>query len=155
MSSSTAAMVFRGCRALLSSARSASTASSVKAAVQGPSKVSKAAAAAATSAVEKPKARTKSPASSSPRKTPERPSGILKVTAVSPALAKFLNSPEASRTEAVKKIWSYIKLHDLQNPTNKREIFCDEKLKSIFDGKDKVGFLEIGKLLSPHFAKSA
>lgn len=43
----------------------------------------------------------------------------------------------------------------VQNPTNKREIFCDEKLKSIFDGKDKVGFLEIGKLLSRHFVKNA
>ncbi|KAK4752368.1 hypothetical protein SAY87_021166 [Trapa incisa] len=152
MSSSSAAMgVLRGCRALLSPARSsASTASS-----SNPSKVSKAAAGAATSAGEKPKARTKSPESSSPRRAPERPSGILKVTPVSPALAKFLNSSEASRTDAVKKIWSYIKLHDLQNPTNKREIFCDEKLKSIFDGKDKVGFLEIGKLLSPHFIKSA
>lgn len=42
-----------------------------------------------------------------------------------------------------------------QNPTNKREIFCDEKLKSIFDGKDKVGFLEIGKLLSRHFIKTS
>lgn len=42
----------------------------------------------------------------------------------------------------------------LQNPTNKREIFCDEKLKSIFDGKDRVGFLEIGKLLSSHFVKT-
>lgn len=43
----------------------------------------------------------------------------------------------------------------LQNPADKREIFCDEKLKQIFDGKDKVGFLEITKLLSPHFVKTA
>lgn len=43
----------------------------------------------------------------------------------------------------------------LQNPQNKREILCDEKLKAIFEGKNAVGFLEIGKLLSPHFVKSA
>ncbi|XP_039063487.1 uncharacterized protein LOC120208238 [Hibiscus syriacus] len=43
----------------------------------------------------------------------------------------------------------------LQNPDNKREIFCDEKLKTIFDGKEKVGFLEIGKMLSRHFVKSS
>lgn len=42
----------------------------------------------------------------------------------------------------------------LQNPTNKKEIFCDAKLKAIFDGKEKVGFLEIGKLLSRHFVKA-
>lgn len=42
----------------------------------------------------------------------------------------------------------------LQNPANKREIQCDEKLKTIFAGKDKVGMLEIAKLLSPHFIKT-
>lgn len=41
----------------------------------------------------------------------------------------------------------------LQNPANKKEIFCDEKLKSIFEGKDAVGFQEIVKLLSVHFVK--
>ncbi|KAJ0099558.1 hypothetical protein Patl1_22245 [Pistacia atlantica] len=42
-----------------------------------------------------------------------------------------------------------------KNPANKREIRCDEKLKSIFNGRDTVGFLEIAKLLSQHFVKSA
>ena len=42
----------------------------------------------------------------------------------------------------------------VQNPMNKREIICDEKLKTIFEGKDKVGFLEIAKLLAPHFVKT-
>ncbi|KAG6635898.1 hypothetical protein CIPAW_11G075000 [Carya illinoinensis] len=40
-----------------------------------------------------------------------------------------------------------------RNPANKKEIFCDEKLKSIFEGKDAVGFQEIVKLLSVHFVK--
>lgn len=43
----------------------------------------------------------------------------------------------------------------LQNPADKREVFCDETLKQIFEGKDKVGFLEIAKLLSSHFVKTA
>ena len=42
----------------------------------------------------------------------------------------------------------------LQNPANKREIYCDDKLKGIFEGREKVGFLEIGKLLSRHFVKA-
>lgn len=45
-------------------------------------------------------------------------------------------------------------LLNLQNPSNKREIFCDAKLKKLFNGKGKVGFLDIAKLLSPHFVKS-
>ncbi|XP_072967439.1 protein TRI1-like [Typha angustifolia] len=80
--------------------------------------------------------------------------GIMKPVPVSPAMRKFLGVPEISRAEAVKKIWEHIKAHDLQNPANKKEIHCDEKLKSIFDGKEKVGMLEIARLLSPHFLKS-
>ncbi|KAG2676473.1 hypothetical protein I3843_12G053900 [Carya illinoinensis] len=81
--------------------------------------------------------------------------GLQKVVPISPQLGKFLGgSSESSRTLAIKKVWEYVKLHNLQNPANKREIFCDEKLKSIFAGKDTVGFQEITKLLSIHFVKS-
>jgi len=102
---------------------------------------------------------SKKPSKKPPLSSPEprkltRPTGILKITPVSPALRQFLGAPEASRTDAVKKIWEYIKLHNLQNPANKKEIYCDDKLKTIFEGKDKVGFLEIGKLLSRHFVKA-
>ncbi|TXG64169.1 hypothetical protein EZV62_011163 [Acer yangbiense] len=37
------------------------------------------------------------------------------------------------------------------DPENKKVIICDEKLKKIFAGKDRVGFLEIAGLISPHF----
>ncbi|KAL3580436.1 hypothetical protein D5086_018271 [Populus alba] len=39
------------------------------------------------------------------------------------------------------------------DPSNKKNIICDEKLKKIFAGKDQVGFLEIAGLISPHFLK--
>ncbi|XP_024008798.1 upstream activation factor subunit UAF30 [Eutrema salsugineum] len=80
--------------------------------------------------------------------------GILKTVPVSPTLASFAGENELSRATAVKKVWEYIKGQNLQNPTNRREILCDDKLKTIFDGKDTVGFTEIAKLLSPHFPKS-
>ncbi|KAI4302870.1 hypothetical protein MLD38_038568 [Melastoma candidum] len=137
-SSMAALRVFRGSRPLFFPSATA--------------KSSAAPAAGAASKAAKPKKEAAASSSaSSPKRTTTRPSGIQKVTPVSPALAHFLNSPSASRVEAVKKIWSYIKLHNLQNPTNKKEIYCDAKLKSIFDGKEKVGFLEIGKLLTRHF----
>ncbi|KAK7252594.1 hypothetical protein RIF29_36651 [Crotalaria pallida] len=81
--------------------------------------------------------------------------GIQKVVPVSSELGKFVGASQVSRTDAVKKVWEYIKLQNLQNPENKKEIFCDAKLKTIFDGKEKVGFTEIARLLSNHFAKSA
>ncbi|OIW10781.1 hypothetical protein TanjilG_27727 [Lupinus angustifolius] len=86
---------------------------------------------------------------------PSNNAGIQKVVPVSSELGKFIGATEVSRTGAVKKVWEYIKLQNLQNPENKREIFCDAKLKAIFDGKDKVGFTEIARLLSSHFSKSA
>ncbi|CAL9062004.1 unnamed protein product [Musa acuminata subsp. burmannicoides] len=93
---------------------------------------------------------------SSPSSTAAKPkhSGILKPIPVSLAMRKFLGVPEISRSQAVKKIWEYIKGHQLQNPANKKEICCDEKLKTLFEDRDKVGMLEIAKLISPHFLKS-
>ena len=40
--------------------------------------------------------------------------GIQKVVPVSAQLGKFLGASEASRTDAIKKVWEYIKLHNLQ-----------------------------------------
>ncbi|XP_057448842.1 protein TRI1-like [Lotus japonicus] len=115
-----------------------------------------AAASTAKGAVKKEVARAppKKPATAAPSKTKSSTSGIQKVVPVSSELGKFLGSPEVSRTDAVKRVWEYIKLQNLQNPTNKKEIFCDDKLKTIFEGKDKVGFTEIARLLSNHFVKS-
>ncbi|KAL9307947.1 putative transcription regulator SWI/SNF-BAF60b family [Arabidopsis thaliana] len=80
--------------------------------------------------------------------------GIFKTRPVSQQLASFAGESELTRNSALKKVWEYVKLHNLQNPANKKEIHCDDKLKTIFDGKDKVGITEIMKLLSPHFPKS-
>ncbi|CAN6697705.1 unnamed protein product [Malus baccata var. baccata] len=111
----------------------------------------------ATGTVPKPKA--KANAKAKPKEAgvsikPKPTLGIMKPIPISPALGSFLGVKESSRAEAVKQIWAHIKLHNLQNPANKREIYCDDKLKEIFEGKEKVGFLEIGKLLSRHFVKA-
>ncbi|KAK9087688.1 hypothetical protein Syun_030082 [Stephania yunnanensis] len=98
-------------------------------------------------------ASTATKTSAKPHK-PRSQSGILKPIPVSPALRKFVGLPEVSRADAVKKIWDYIKRNNLQNPANKKEIYCDEKLKALFDGKESVGFLEIARLLSRHFVKT-
>ncbi|MBU0660748.1 SWIB/MDM2 domain-containing protein [Patescibacteria group bacterium] len=81
------------------------------------------------------------------------------VRKLNPALAKPLNlSPELEavigkgptpRTQVVKKIWEYIKKHNLQNPENKRNIFADDLLRPIF-GKDEVTMFEMTKLVSGH-----
>lgn len=54
------------------------------------------------------------------------------------------------RGEVVKKMWEYIKKHDLQNPQNKRNIIADEKMLPIFGGKKEVTMFEMTKLASGH-----
>lgn len=39
-----------------------------------------------------------------------------------------------------------------QNPENRREILCDDKLKAVF-AQDKVTFSELARLITPHLPK--
>ncbi|XP_006847805.2 uncharacterized protein LOC18437532 [Amborella trichopoda] len=86
-------------------------------------------------------------------KKKREPRGITKPRPVSPAMRDLLGVSEIPRTQALKLIWAYIKEHNLQDPENKKIIVCDEKLKTIFGGRDRVGFLEISGLINPHFLK--
>ncbi|KAK9941942.1 hypothetical protein M0R45_007633 [Rubus argutus] len=82
---------------------------------------------------------------------PREPRGIMKPRKVSPEMEALVGVPEISRTQALKLIWAHIKGNNLQDPENKRIIVCDDKLKKIFAGKDRVGFLEVAGLITPHF----
>ncbi len=79
-------------------------------------------------------------------------SGLQKPLKPSKELAAVIGAEEVSRGESVKKIWEYIKKHDLQNPKDKREIIADEKLKPVFDGKDRLNMFEMNKHLAKHLS---
>jgi chromatin remodeling complex protein RSC6 len=68
-------------------------------------------------------------------------------------LAAITGSGNIARSDVVSKIWDYIKKNKLQNPSNKREIMADAKLKPIFGGKDRVSMFEMNKHLSKHLSK--
>ena len=51
------------------------------------------------------------------------------------------------RTEVIKRIWMHIKDNNLQNPNNKKEILCDDKLEKIFKRK-KIDMFQMTKVLS-------
>ncbi|KAJ4829086.1 hypothetical protein Tsubulata_050232 [Turnera subulata] len=143
MQGATGSRVFGACRALLAPAKSSATATAT---------VSKPTATSTPKSKPKPKPKAKEGSGST---TPRARVGILKPTPISSELSHFLGgAPEASRAEVTKKIWDHIKAFNLQDPTNRREIMCDEKLKVLFDGKEKVNMLEIAKLTSRHFLKS-
>ena len=57
-----------------------------------------------------------------------------------------------ARGQVIKKLWEYIKGHNLQNPQNMRNIRADAKLKPIFGGKGEVSMFEMTKLVSGHLS---
>ena len=65
---------------------------------------------------------------------------------VSAPLAELLGVTKLSRPQAVKHIWLYIKEKDLQNPSDKREIICDDKMKKIFN-VDRIGMFRMNQML--------
>ena len=65
-------------------------------------------------------------------------------------LAEVVGAEPLPRSEAVSRMWAYIKKHKLQNEENKREIISDVKLAAIFDNKDKVSMFEMNKHLARH-----
>jgi upstream activation factor subunit UAF30 len=77
---------------------------------------------------------------------------FMKALTPSPALAAVVGAKGLPRTEAVKKIWEYIKKYKLQDSKNKRMINADDKLKVVFGGKAQVSMFDMAKHLSKHLS---
>jgi chromatin remodeling complex protein RSC6 len=73
----------------------------------------------------------------------------MKALTPSAVLAAVIGAAAVPRTEVTKKIWDYIKKHDLQDAKNRRNINADEKLKPLF-GKNQVSMFELTKIVSGH-----
>jgi upstream activation factor subunit UAF30 len=59
--------------------------------------------------------------------------GLSAVKEISDELAAFLDTGKhMARTAIVKSLWEYIKKNNLQNPSDKREILLDDKMKAVF-----------------------
>ena len=78
-------------------------------------------------------------------------SAFMKEMTPSGQLAAIVGDKPLARTEAVKRVWDYIKSHNLQNPANKRNILCDGALKAVM-GKDEVTMFEMTGLLGKHLS---
>ena len=85
------------------------------------------------------------------KKTAERKpnAAFMKPLTPSPTLAAVIGATPVPRTEVTKKIWEYIKKHDLQDPKNRRNINADALLKPLFE-KDQVSMFELTKIVSGH-----
>ena len=76
----------------------------------------------------------------------------MKALQPSDALAKIVGAKALPRTQVVKKLWEYIKKHDLQDKKNRRNINADASLKPVFGGKTQVSMFEMTKLVSKHLS---
>ncbi|KAF3998640.1 SWIB/MDM2 domain-containing protein [Glaciimonas immobilis] len=79
---------------------------------------------------------------------------FMKPMKPSAVLAAVVGADPLPRTEVTKKVWEYIKKHNLQNPENKRNIDADEKLTAVFGGKKQVSMFEMTKLISAHLSNA-
>ena len=102
---------------------------------------------AAAKKTSKPAAAKKAPAAkTAAAKAPRKPAAGK---APSAALAAVIGTEPVARPEAVKKMWEYIKAHNLQDPKDKRTIVADDKLRAVF-GKDTAGMFELAGILGKH-----
>ncbi len=111
-------------------------------------KATKKAAKKATKKAAPKKAATKKAA---PKKASKRKpnAAFMKPLTPSATLAAVIGSGNMPRTQVVKKLWDYIKKHDLQDAKNRRNINADDKLKALF-GKNTVSMFEMTKIVSKH-----
>ena len=95
-----------------------------------------------------PKKAVKKAAKKKPARKPN--AAFMKPLMPSNELGAVIGNKAVPRTEAVKKIWVYIKSNKLQDAKNRRMINADAKLKAVFGGKSQVSMFDMAKHMSKH-----
>lgn len=54
---------------------------------------------------------------------------------------------QLSRPQTVKKLWAYIREHELQDPADRRQIRCDDLMRAVFK-QDRVQMFTMTKILN-------
>ena len=83
------------------------------------------------------------------KRKPKQP-GLQPPYRLSEDLADLVGTDILPRPQVVKAIWAHIKKNDLQNPDDKREILCDDKLKKVMGGENKVTMFSMNKHVTSH-----
>ena len=89
---------------------------------------------------------------------PRAPSGFVKPTPITSELADFLGKDhgiEMARTQVTREINSYIREHNLQDPSNGRRIIPDQALRTLLrvPQKDELTYFNLQRYMSHHFVK--
>lgn len=92
----------------------------------------------------KAKKKTKGGKANSAFMAPLRPSDIL---------GEVVGFNPLPRTQAVKKLWAYIKKQKLQDKKNKRQINPDDKLAKVFGSSKSINMFSMMTHLKKHLKK--
>jgi chromatin remodeling complex protein RSC6 len=85
------------------------------------------------------------------KKSARKPNAaFMKPMQPSAALGQIVGEKPLPRTEVVKKIWAYVKKHNLQDKKERRNINADEQLREVFGGKKTVSMFEMTALVNKH-----
>ncbi len=90
---------------------------------------------------------TRSPA----RKRTPNPA-FMKPMTPTPQLAAVVGDRPMPRTEITSRLWAYIKKNKLQDSEERRMINADDKLRSVFGGKNRVSMFDMTKLVNKHLS---
>jgi len=94
-------------------------------------------------------------------KSPARaPSGFVKPIPITSELADFLgkdHGTEMARTQVTREINSYIREHNLQDPSNGRIIIPNQALRTLLrvPQKDELTYFNLQRYMSHHFVKAS
>lgn len=69
---------------------------------------------------------------------------------LSKELQDIVGKEPLSRPAITKKLWEYIKEHNLQDPNNKRKIVPDKKLAKLFGHNDPIDMMKLASVISNH-----
>lgn len=92
---------------------------------------------------------------------PRAPSGFAKPTALSETLCSFLGvdaGTQMARTDVTRRINDYIKVHNLQDPSDKRNIIPDAKLSTLIQKENEdtpLTYFNLQSSIKHHFIKNA
>ncbi|KAJ4244383.1 hypothetical protein ACHAPJ_011238 [Fusarium lateritium] len=75
--------------------------------------------------------------------------GFQKPFNLSETLSELVGETQLSRPQVVKKLWEHIKANELQDPKDKRQIICDEKMQAVFK-QAKVDMFRMNKDIGSH-----
>ncbi|KAG6008093.1 hypothetical protein E4U21_004974 [Claviceps maximensis] len=75
--------------------------------------------------------------------------GFQKPFNLSSTLSDLCGETQLSRPQVVKRLWAHIKSNDLQDPSDKRQIRCDEKMLAVFK-QARVDMFKMNKEIGNH-----